>query len=41
MVESKVAGQWHVNKSVVNVNISSVSYFPTNMFSAEHVIKAI
>ena len=27
-----------MKKSVVNVNTSSFSYFPTNMFNAEHVI---
>ena len=29
-----------MNKSVVNVNTSSLGYFPTNMFSAEHVIQS-
>ena len=27
-----------LKKSVVNVNTSSFSYFPTNVFNAEHVI---
>ncbi len=30
-----------VNKSVVNVNTNAFSYFPTNMFSAEHVRPSI
>ena len=29
-----------MKKSVVNVNTSSFNYFPTNMFSTEHVIQS-